>query len=59
MQVNIPEEKNGISVAQITLIPKPDVSRRIGIAKGQIKLSDDFDELDDMIADLFESGGEI
>ncbi len=51
--------RNGVSVAQITLIPKPDVSKRIGIAKGQIKLSDDFDELDDMIADLFENGGEI
>lgn len=55
--------RNGVSVAQITLIPKPDVSKRIGIAKGQIKLSDDFDEvfdsLDDTIADMFENGGEI
>lgn len=49
--------RNGVSVAQLTLIPKVDVSKRIGIAKGQIKISDDFDELDDEIAELFENGG--
>ncbi len=63
IQVNIPEEKNGVSAAQITLVPNTDVSRRIGIAKGQIKLSEDFDEgfdaLDETIAELFENGGEL
>lgn len=55
--------RNGVSVAQITLVPKVDVSKRIGIAKGQIKVSEDFDDifdsLDDTIADLFENGGEL
>lgn len=55
--------RNGVSVAQLTLVPSVDVSKRIGIAKGQIKVSDDFDDvfdsLDDEIADLFENGGVI
>ena len=55
--------RNGVSVAQLTLIPKTDVSKRIGIAKGKIKLSEDFDEgfdsLDEEIAELFENGGEL
>lgn len=55
--------RNGVSVAQLTLVPSVDVSKRIGIAKGKIKLSDDFDDvfdsLDDEIADLFENGGVI
>lgn len=55
--------RNGVSAAQLTLVPKVDVSKRIGIAKGQIKVSEDFDDifdsLDDTIADLFENGGEL
>lgn len=55
--------RNGVSVAQITLVPKVDVSKRIGIAKGQIKVSDDFDNifdsLDETITELFENGGEL
>ena len=55
--------RNGVSVAQLTLIPKTDVSKRIGIAKGKIKLSEDFDDafnsLDEEIAELFENGGEL
>lgn len=51
--------RNGVSVAQLTLVPSVDVSKRIGIAKGMIKVSDDFDELDSEIADLFENGGVI
>lgn len=51
--------RNGVSVAQITLVPKVDVSKRIGIAKGQIKVSEEFDELDDVITELFENGGVI
>lgn len=56
-------ERDGVSVAQITLIPQIDVSKRIGIAKGKLNLPDDFDEvfdsLDDEIAELFENGGEL
>ncbi len=51
--------RNGVSAAQLTLVPKVDVSKRIGIAKGQIKVSEDFDELDDVITELFENGGVI
>lgn len=56
-------ERDGVSVAQITLIPQIDVSKRIGIAKGKLNLPEDFDEvfdsLDDEIAELFENGGEL
>lgn len=50
--------RNGVEVAQITLIPKTDTSKRIGIAKGKLPISADFDEafdsLDDEISALFE-----
>ena len=49
--------RNGVEIAQITLIPKADTSKRIGIAKGKLPISADFDEtfdsLDNEIADLF------
>ena len=55
--------RNGVAIAQITLIPKVDVSRRIGIAAGKLTLPNDFDatfdNLDNEIADLFESEGEF
>ena len=46
--------RNGVEVAQITLIPKADASKRIGIAKGKFSISEDFDSLDDEISALFE-----
>ncbi len=50
--------RNGVSVAQLTLIPQKDTAKRIGIAEGTLLLSDDFDEtfdsLDNEIADMFE-----
>ena len=46
--------RNGVEVAQITLIPKTDISKRIGIAKGKFSISEDFDSLDDEISALFE-----
>lgn len=53
--------RNGVPIAQITLIPKADVSRRIGIAAGKLILPDDFDtvfdELDSETVELFESEG--
>lgn len=55
--------RNGVEVAQLTLISKPDVSKRIGIAEGKLILPDDFDEqfdgTDKEIAELFEAGMEI
>ena len=52
--------RNGKPIAQITLIPKNDVSKRIGAAKGKIVLPDDFDERFDNeneeIFEMFESG---
>ncbi len=50
--------RNGVGVVQMTLIEKPDVSKRIGIAEGKIDLPDDFDEtfdsLDSELSELFE-----
>ena len=50
--------RNGVGVVQMTLIEKPDVSKRIGIAEGKIDLPDDFDEtfdsLDSELYELFE-----
>ena len=46
--------RNGVEVAQITLIPKADTSKRIGIAKDKFSISEDFDSLDDEISALFE-----
>ena len=55
--------RDGVEVAQITLIPKKDVSKRIGIAAGKLSLPEDFDEvfdsLDEEIANLFEGGGKL
>ncbi len=50
--------RDGVRVAQITLVPEKDVSKRIGIAEGDLVLPNGFDEafdgLDGEIADLFE-----
>lgn len=50
--------RNGVGVVQMTLIEKPDVSKRIGIAEGKLDLPDDFDEtfdsLDSELSELFE-----
>ena len=55
--------RDGVEVAQITLIPKKDVSKRIGIAAGKLMLPDDFDKvfdsLDHEISGAFESEGEL
>lgn len=52
--------RNGVVIAQLTLLPKADVSKRIGVAAGKLTLPDDFDkvfdELDSETAELFESG---
>ena len=50
--------RNGVEIAQITLIPKTDTTNRFGIAKGKFQISADFDSVFDSmnneIADLFE-----
>ncbi len=50
--------RNGIKIAQLTLIQKPDISKRIGVAEGKLILPDDFDKtfdnLDEEITDMFE-----
>lgn len=50
--------RDGVRVAQITLVPEKDISKRIGIAEGELVLPEGFDEafdgLDGEIAELFE-----
>lgn len=46
--------QNGVKVAQLTLLPKAKKARRIGVAKGKLTVSEDFDEMDKDIEDIFE-----
>lgn len=41
--------RNGVEIAQIPLIPSKTPCNRIGIAKGKINTSDDFDEVFDCL----------
>lgn len=49
--------RNGTAVAQMTLIPKKQEVKRIGIAEGKFKVPEMFDEWDKEIEEMF--GGEI
>ena len=49
--------RNGIPVAQLTLIPPQPAEKRIGIAEGKFKIPDEFDEWDKEIEEMF--GGQI
>jgi len=49
--------RNGTAVAQMTLIPKKQVPKRIGVAEGKFKVPDEFDAWDKEIEEMF--GGEI
>ena len=55
--------QNGTDVAQVTLLPKTDRSKYLGIAKETVNLPENFDEvfdsLDSEITELFENGGEL
>lgn len=55
--------RNGVKIAQLTLIQTPDVSKRIGIAEGKMILPDDFDRtfdnLDREITDMFEKDSNL
>lgn len=46
---------NGVPIAQMTLVNIPSEKSRIGAAKGQIEIPDDFDNWDSDIEDMFES----
>ena len=46
--------RNGVSVAQLTLIPKTSQSKRIGAAAGKFTVPENFDEMDKEIENLFE-----
>ncbi len=50
-------EKNGVAVAQLTLIPKKVAGKRIGVAEGKFKVPDEFDSWDKEVGEMF--GGEI
>lgn len=50
-------EKNGVAVAQLTLIPKKAAGKRIGVAEGRFKVPDEFDSWDKEVEEMF--GGEI
>lgn len=49
--------RNGKAVVQMTLIPVQEPSQRIGVAEGQFRVPDAFDDWDQEITDMF--GGEV
>ena len=49
--------RNGTAVVQKTLIPKKPVNKRIGVAEGKFRVSDEFDAWDKEIEEMF--GGEV
>ena len=48
--------RNGIAVAQMTLIPNKPVSKRIGVAEGKFKVPDEFDSWDKEVEEMFGGG---
>ena len=49
--------RNGTVVAQMTLIPKNQEKKRIGVAEGKFKVPEAFDEWDKEVEEMF--GGEL
>ncbi len=45
--------RNGIAVAQMTLLPKKATRKRIGVAEGKFKVPDEFDLWDKEIEETF------
>ena len=45
--------RNGTPIAQMTLLPKSEKKSIIGVAKGDFSWPEDFNYLDDEIADMF------
>lgn len=48
--------RNGKPAARLVPIARPDVRARIGIAKGEFTMSDDWDKYDEEIAAMFNQG---
>lgn len=46
--------RNGVGVAQLTLIPKTNSSERIGAAAGKFTVPENFDDMDKEVEDMFE-----
>ncbi len=46
--------RDGVNVAQITLIPKTNRPKRIGVAAGKFTVPENFDEMDKEIEEMFE-----
>ena len=46
--------RNGVWVAQLTLIPEANSSKRIGAAAGKFTVPANFDDMDREIEDMFE-----
>ncbi len=49
--------KNGVAVAQMTLIPQKISGKRIGVAEGKFKVPDEFTVWDKEVEEMF--GGDI
>lgn len=49
--------RNGTAVAQMTLIPKKSVKKRIGVAEGRFKVPDEFTAWDQEVEEMF--GGDL
>lgn len=49
--------RNGTAVAQMTLIPKKSVKKRIGVAEGRFKVPDEFAAWDQEVEEMF--GGDL
>lgn len=49
--------RNGTAVVQMTLIPKNQGQKRIGVAEGKFKVPETFDKWDKEVEEMF--GGEI
>lgn len=45
--------RNGTPVAQLTLIPKKNAEKRIGVAEGKFKIPDEFSAWDKEVEDMF------
>jgi len=46
--------RNRKTVVQMTLIPKKTAGRRIGVADGEFKVPDEFDQWDKEVEEMFE-----
>lgn len=45
--------RNGKAIVQMTLIPKEEVRKRIGVAEGKFKIPDEFEQWDKEVEEMF------